>query len=323
MSPGAVTPPNSLLVRVPFVVWTLVCGMLWGSAFPVIKLVFEHWSAQGIEIDFATRSYFAGVRFSIAGAALLLLARQPLAEWRATPRRYIFAMTATQTVAQYVCFYLGLSLSSGALASLLVSSGSLWWVLLAPIFLKTAHLTGRQWFVLAIGAVGVSLAVYAPGISDGSPRIGAVLILAANLFGALGLVSFQFVKHTMGSRAGTGYSLFLGGLVLVGLGLQMIGQTAMLFDPYVIGLTLWLAFVSAAGFSLWNQLSTIYSVHTLATYRFLVPLCGVVESLILLDGERLTIPMMIGGVLVLGAMTQAQGSPARTTDSAAGKTASK
>lgn len=302
----------SLLVRVPFVVWTLVCGMLWGSAFPVIKLVFAHWAEQGMAIDFATRSYFAGIRFTLAGGALLLLARSPRREWNATPKRYILAMTATQTVGQYVCFYLGLSLSSGALASLLVSSGSFWWVLAAPIFLKTAHLSSRQWIVLAVGAIGVSLAVYAPGVSEGNPRIGAVFVLAANFFGALGLVSFQFVKDTMGSRAGTGFSLFLGGLVLILLGIPMTGQTLILFDAYTIGLTLWLAFVSAAGFSLWNQLSTIYSVHTLATYRFLIPLCGLLESLILLEGERLTMPMVVGGILVLGAMTQAQSSPART-----------
>ena len=36
-----------------------------------------------------------------------------------------------QTFGQYVLFYWGIELSSGALASLLVASGSFWWVILA------------------------------------------------------------------------------------------------------------------------------------------------------------------------------------------------
>ena len=45
------------------------------------------------------------------------------------------------------------------------------------------------------------------------------------------------------------------------------------------------------------------SAHQLATYRFLIPLCGVLESLVLLDGEELTPYMMMGGAVVLIAMT--------------------
>jgi drug/metabolite transporter (DMT)-like permease len=45
------------------------------------------------------------------------------------------------------------------------------------------------------------------------------------------------------------------------------------------------------------------SAQALATYRFLIPLCGVFESLILLDNEKLTPAMMVGGAVVLISMT--------------------
>lgn len=287
----------------------MVCAVLWGSAFPAIKSVFAHWEAQGVTVGFETRALFAGVRFMLAGIALLIMAKCPGREWRATPLRWIWFMAATQTVGQYVCFYLGLSLSSGALSSLLVSSGSFWWVILSPRLLGTPDLTGRQWAILTIGALGVTLAVYSPGVTEGSPRLGGLLILIASLFGALGLFGFHKVKPTMGSRAATGFSLFLGGVVLVGLGGPAIwaGQLG-LFDGYVLAWTVWLAFVSAAAFSLWNHLSTIFPAPTLATYRFLIPLCGVVESLWLLDDERLSPGIIIGGTLVLIAMTVSQTS---------------
>lgn len=301
-SSGSQPRPRGIFARVPLLVWVLACAGLWGSAFPVIKLVFGHWQAVGQEIDFATRSLFAGVRFATAGACLLALAKQPLVEFRRTPWRWIAALALTQTIGQYVCFYLGLSLASGALAALLVSTGSFWWVLLAPLLLKTSRTTKLQWLVLAVGAAGVSLAVYAPGVTSGNPRIGAVLILLANLFGALGIIVFQFVRKTMGARAGTGFSLFLGGVVFLILGWPAWTEAGVLFDGYVLKLTAWLAFVSAAAFSLWNHLSGLYPVQLLATFRFLIPVAGVVESLILLEGERLSWGMLIGGTLVIVAM---------------------
>ncbi len=298
---------SSLRPGVPLWLGVVICAVLWGSAFPFIKMVYAHWAPRGVEVDFELRSLFAGVRFSAAGAVLLMLARAPGRGWRATPLHLILAMAATQTVGQYVLFYLGLELSSAALASLLVASGSFWWVLLAPRFGYSPPLHSRQWWVLGLGAIGVTLAVYSPGVTEGSPRLGAILILGANLFGAVGLLCFQRVKHTMGARAATGFSLALGGLVFLALGTGAItrGDLAY-FDGFVWTCTAWLAFVSAAAFALWNHLSTLMPAHRLATQRFLIPVCGVFESLILLEGERLTPAMVLGGVIVVGAMVLVQ-----------------
>ena len=291
-------------VAAKWVGWVIICAVLWGSAFPAIKRVFAHWTESGVEIDFAMRSLFSGVRFTIAGLALLLWSKAPLREWQATPFKWVLGMALTQTVGQYVLFYWGLELSSGALASLLVASGSYWWVILAPRFGHSTPLTGRQWWVLGAGAVGVTIAVYSPGVSAGNPHLGVVLLLGASFFGAVGLLYFQRIRPTMGSRAGTGYALAIGGVVLMLLGLPAIlrGELAV-FDSFVLGWTLWLAFVSAAAFALWNHLSTQMAAYALATYRFLIPLCGVFESLILLDNEKLTPAMMVGGAVVLISMT--------------------
>ena len=279
--------------------------MLWGSAFPGIKRVFIYWAESGVEIDFAMRSLFSGIRFGAAGVALLLWAEAPLREWAATPLKWLMAMALTQTVGQYVLFYLGLSLSSGALASLLVGSGSFWWALLAPRFGHGPALTKRQWIILMAGAGGVTLAVYSPGVSEGSPRLGAMLIVLASFFGAIALLIYQRIQVTMGARAGTGFALLIGGVILVGLGWPAMARGDLAaFDGFVLAWTAWLAFVSAAAFALWNHLSTIIPAHQLATYRFLIPLCGVFESLILLDGERLTPAMVAGGLIVLVAMVQ-------------------
>lgn len=300
-------PPVSagLIGRIPLFVWVLLCATLWGSAFPVIKLVFEHWEHGGHTIGFEMRSLFAGVRFAAAGLVLLVLSRQPGKELRATPWHWIAAMALTQTLGQYVFFYLGLQFANGALASLLTASGSFWWVILAPLLLRTRSTSALQWAVLLVGAAGVSLAVYAPGAGGVAPRLGAIFVLIASLFGALGMIVFQQVRLTMGARAGTGFSLLFGGLLFLLLGLREWAAFSVLFDGYVLLRTAWLAFVSAAAFALWNHLSTLYPVQVLATYRFLIPVMGVIESLILLEGERLSWGLIAGGLLVVLAMVLA------------------
>lgn len=284
----------------------LLCSALWGSAYPAIKLVFGHWQEAGVEVDFYTRAIFAAVRFIGAGLFLILIARNPLKELRQTPPRVMFCMSATQTVGQYFFFYLGLSLVSGSLAALLEVSGSFWWILLAPLFLRTPWPGKIQWCLFVIAGFGITLAVYDPGYELGYPILGTIVLLLAYACGALGMITFQSLKKTMGARAGTGFSLFFGGVFFAAISFPVWPQVTVLFDGYVILLTLWLTLVSAIAFSVWNHLTTLYPVNTLAMYRFLIPLFGVIESQLFLQDEKLTLTFALGGIIAIGAMVANQ-----------------
>ena len=74
----------------------------------------------------------------------------------------------------------------------------------------------------------------------------------------------------------------------------------------VIIATLWLAFVSATAFSIWNHLSTLFPVTLLASYRFLIPVCGVLEAILLLKAESPGWGLAIGGLLVAFSMILAK-----------------
>ena len=126
--------------------------------------------------------------------------------------------------------------------------------------------------------------------------------------GALAVIQFQFVRRTMGARAATGWSLLMGGIGLFLAGCPALAQMPEIFDARVALLTVYLAFVSAAAFSLWNHLTTLYPVHLLATYRFFIPLCGVLESFLVLRQERPGWGFIVGGILVLAAMAAGQRS---------------
>lgn len=283
----------------------LLCAFLWGSALPAIKLVYIHWESAGLEIAIWDRWLFAGVRFVIAGAALLLISRDPWTEWRATPKRYLLVLSLSQTLVQYIFLYIALSLSSGSLVALMASTGSIWWMLLAPMMLGAAWPKFRQWCGLVLGVCGVGLAVHAPGAGAGHASLGAACMLVSAFMGAVGVIVFTKIKPTMGARAATGFGLVLGGLGLCLLGLPSWGKLTMLFDGYVLGVTVWLVLVSATAFALWNHLSTIFPVPLLASCRFLIPVFGVNLSLLLLPGESAGWGLVVGGVLVIGSMLYA------------------
>ena len=295
----------------PFAV--LVCALLWGSAFPGIKAIFAEWDRLGIDATFSNRLLLAGVRFIIGGGALLLIAKQPWKEWNATPKIPMLLFACTQTYIQYVLFYTALSISSAVMGGLLVATGSFWWLILAPLILKSPWPSQRQWMLMTLGAIGVLLAVYKPGAGSGRPVFGAILFCLSTLSGSLGVIVLQKVLPTMGARAATGFGLFIGGVLLALTGVMAWPDIAMLFPPKVILLTAYLSFVSAAAFGLWNYLTQLFPVNLLAGYRFLVPVCAVTESSLLVAGESPGWGIGLGGVLVIASVIGLQRLQKRET----------
>ena len=289
----------------------LVCALLWGSAFPAIKTVYQHWDLQGLQRSLPIIFLFAGARFCLSGAGLLVLGGNLKKELRTTSWKLIAGLALAQTFIQYVFFYQAVSVSSASLTALLVATGSFWWMILAPLLQKTPWPTPVQWFGLALGGLGVVLAIYKPGAGAGNPILGALFMLTATASGAAALIIFAKLKPTMSAINATGLSLLLGGIGLALIGGQALPNITTMFDLPVVAATFWLAFVSATAFSIWNHLSTIFPVTLLASYRFLIPVCGVLEALVLLKTESPGWGLVIGGALVVTSMILAKRTKTR------------
>jgi len=144
--------------------------------------------------------------------------------------------TLGQTLLQYLLFYLGVYVSSGSLAALLAGSGSFWWMMLAPLIMKSPWPTRLQWLTVLFGFIGVSIAVYSPGSGASNPILGAILILLATMFGSIGIIFFSKIKPTMGSKAGSGFALLFGGIAMFIIGSPAIPELPSLFSNKVISL---------------------------------------------------------------------------------------
>lgn len=113
---------NAYLSNPLFVACVAVfCTLLWGSAFPAIKIGYEFFRIE--ENDIPSKLVFAGVRFIIAGAIVLLigfLGSKP----KPTIGRHdilpISFLSLFQTYGQYLLLYVGIVYITGTKSSLYV-----------------------------------------------------------------------------------------------------------------------------------------------------------------------------------------------------------
>lgn len=285
------------LRSLPLFFCIIVCALLWGSAFPGLKFVFHKWG----EMAFNERLIFAGIRFIIAGVLIFLFLwkTNPVAKIKKANLKWLLLFTVTQTFFQYILFYTGLQLTNGVLASLISSTGSFWWVLLTPIFHKTPYPNYKRWILLIVAGIGIFIAIGLPEEGASNPWIGSSILLMSTLTGILAILCLRPLKETLDPVTSTGFSLLAGGIALFICGSSALPSIPIFFEPSILIVILYLAFVSATAFSLWNSLVENYSANVLAGYRFLIPLAGMILSSFFIKNESHNPRIWIGGLIVI------------------------
>lgn len=276
----------------------LFCSLLWGSAFPCIRLAHKYFDSEPLSNHIA----FAGIRFTIAGILVLLFLNNKKTLWQACPKFGLLITALFQVVFQYTLFYWGLKLAPAVLGAILVSTGSFWWVLIAPFVDKKESINIKQFAALVLGFIGVCVCVFTKSGGGENPYSGFFFI-ASCLCGVIAALMVRPMNKKIPPAFLNGLSLFCGGLILA---LAVPKATISLINSMntqLLLLTLWLAVVSALAFSLWYYLITIFDVPRLSGYRMLIPVCGVLESVLFLADEKLTWNYLTGGLLVLASIS--------------------
>lgn len=257
------------------------CTLLWGTAFPFIKLGYREFSVGDGEIG--SMLLFAGLRFSLAGLLVIcfLSAKtRRLALPRKTELLPVLLLGTVLTAGQYLCTYCGIGYTTGANTSIITACASFITVLAAPVFFKGDRLTLLKLLGCASGFGGV-LVINGGGGFSSATLFGDILIFCSTVFAAGGNLIAKSVTKGRDPVSITGYQLLLGGLILTSAGLFCGGRLDLLNARGLL-ILLWLAVVSAAAFSVWTALLKHHPAGKIAMFNLLVPVFGTVLSGILL-----------------------------------------
>ncbi|WP_127529405.1 DMT family transporter [Paenibacillus kobensis] len=281
----------------------IAATLLWGSAFPVIKLSYEQLHiASG---DIGSQILFAGYRFFLSGVLILLfmlIIRQSIA-FREGSGTTIVQIALVQTVLQYFFFYVGLSTSTGVYGSILAGTISLFQLLLARWMLKEERITRRKALGLIIGFAGVGvIGMPQGGFAGHTVGIGELLLLFANFFSAGGNIMSKAASSKLPITYINGYQMLSGGALLILAGTLYGGLFPFSFTYATFFLLLYLAFLSAAAFMLWNVIMKYNPVGLVSVYLFLIPVFGVLLSAIFLQ-ESLHLDTLLSLLLIVIGIT--------------------
>ena len=260
------------------VFFALTAAVAWGWAYPLIKLGFNEF---GIAQDMtAGKMLFAGVRFTLSGLIVLAIAFSKRVSLRvngAAGWGYLAAYALLNTTIHYACFYIGLSHSEGARAAILNSLGVFTLVLLACAFFKSDKLTPTKIIGCVIGFIGILVLNIGGGAGNGFTFMGDGMIILNALCSAFaGLMTRGLGRHA-NVFAATGYSLAIGGVLLMLPGL-LLGGTLPNVTAAGLGILSLLISISTLGFALYNKLLSCNPVGKVAIFNSLIPVVGAVTS---------------------------------------------
>ncbi|MBU3176595.1 DMT family transporter [Clostridium estertheticum] len=275
------------------------CCFLWGSAFPAIKNGYIMFNISAIDIP--SKLVFAGYRFIIAGLVLLVIAKSCGKKIFNISRKNALDLSCLgviQTTLQYIFFYIGVSNTTGVKGSIMNSTVTFFSVILAHYIYVNDKLNMQKILGCIVGFIGVMSMNFSTDLLNFSFRFnGEGFLMIAAFVSAVGAIYGKKLTKSMDVMVVTGYSLFVGGIMLMLLGMLSGGSVYhFTIDSSII--LMYLALLSSAAFSLWNLLLKYNKVGPVSIFNFLIPIFGSILSAIFLNENIFEYKNMVALVLV-------------------------
>ena len=258
----------------------LFCCVLWGSAFPCVKIAYPLFKIS----DTGSQILFAGVRFFTSGIITFIVGcilEKRILRVRKLSIPGIIRQGLLQTTIQYTCFHISLAYISSSESAIINASNVFISVIAAHFLLKNERLSWETIFGCIAGLAGVIL-INLTGILNGSFSFrGEGLMLAAAASYGISNVYLKKIVKQESPMAITSYQILFGSLLMIIIGICMGGRVQV-YSLKAACLLLYLAALSAAAFSIWTLLLKYNPVSKVAVFGFMNPVFGVILSALLL-----------------------------------------
>jgi drug/metabolite transporter (DMT)-like permease len=281
----------------------MVSCMLWGSAFPSIKAGYAVFGI--LSSDTASQILFAGVRFALSGlltiAIFSITGRRFLLPKRSDMGK-IAKLGLVQTVMQYLFFYIGLAGATAAKSSVISGAGPFFAILLASFLFRQEKFTRAKLFGSLLGFAGIVIInLDFLNLSPGISLTGEGFILFSTVAYALSTSMIRLYGKESDPVALSGYQFLLGGGVLTAAGLLMGGSLHFSGVGSIL-ILIYLGLVSAVAYTLWALLLKHNPVSKVAVFGFMIPVFGVLFSVLFLnESGRSILPQTIAALALVSA----------------------
>lgn len=277
----------------------LFCAVLWGSAFPVLKVSY-------VELGIAPDDRYAiivlaGIRFFMASLlifALLVLGIRQSPKVKLAMLPQLLLLGLLQISLQYFFFYNGLAHTSGMKGAILSSAGIFFIVVFAHFVYVNDRLDWRKMLGLIAGFAGIALINSGKNFTFDFSWQGEGFMLLSGLVSALGTILAKRISKVIHPFVLTAWQMLLGSILLIAVGLPNMTPHAMVFTNKALLLLVYSAFLSATAFSLWYAILKYNKAGEISVYKFMTPVSGAMLSALFIPGERFTLNMFLALALV-------------------------
>lgn len=281
------------------VIFAMISCFLWGTAYPAIKIGYEIFNIT--ENDIPSKIVFAGYRYFLAGIMVLVLSvilRKKIFKLNKKQIMQLILLGVTQTTLQYTFFYIGLAYTTGVNAAILNGTGTFFSIIIAHFLYKNDRISLNKTLGCIIGFCGVILVNFNGSFLGSSFNLkGDILIILATFVASASAIYGKTLSQKQDTFIITGYQLFIGGIILIIMGVSFGGYLSG-FNVEATTLLIYMAALSATAFLLWTLLLKYNKVGKIAVFNFLIPVFGTILSSVFLNENIFNIKTLIALILV-------------------------
>lgn len=290
----------SNILQNKIILWLLIIiiTMIWGYAFVIMKDVLQFMGP----ITFAAARFFVGTIVLLLLVWVLKLGLPPKDSWL-----HLIIVGLLQTTIVFLFIMLALKFVDAGKTSILLYSMPMWSSILAAKFLgekvNSIKITG-----LTIGIIGL-LTILGTDLWVGKDKehlFGELLIVLAAISWACSNVYYRLKLETLPKIQSSAYQMLFGTIGLLIASLVVEWNIPIEWNALSIYYVLFAGVLaSALCFTVWFVILSMIDMVTSTVSIMLVPVFSVLFGAILL-GEKLTLSVSIGSVLIISGIIIAQ-----------------